>query len=104
MRTVVGLANTNCSWCLNAMADRLAARPLVGRVHVDSAAGCLVVDHDHDDPTALVAEIHDDLRGFEAADNGEMVMVDLDVHEESQCRLAPARPAHPGGTEQPPRP
>ncbi|MGH3849043.1 MAG: hypothetical protein ACRDRT_04960, partial [Pseudonocardiaceae bacterium] len=90
MRTVVQLANSNCPWCLSAMSDRLLARPLVRQVHVDSTAGCLVVDHDHDRPAELVAEIHDHLRGWELADNGEAVMVDLDVHEESDCRWATA--------------
>jgi len=60
----------------------------VRQVRVDSTAGCLVVDHDCDDPIALVAEIHDDVRGWELAANGEAVMVDLDVHEESECRWA----------------
>jgi hypothetical protein len=57
----------------------------------------LVVEHDHDDPAALIAEIHDDLRGWEQADNGERVMVDLDVHEESQCRWAATIPEHRDG-------
>lgn len=94
MQTIVGLANSNCSWCLNTMSDRLAARPLVRSVHLNAASGCLVVEHDHDDPAALVAEIHDDLRGWEVGDNGETVMVDLDVHEESACRLAPSVLGH----------
>ncbi len=93
MRTVVQLANSNCPWCLRAMSDRLRARPLVRQVHLNSTAGCLVVDHDHDRPAGLVAEIHDHLRGWELADNGEAVMVDLDVHEESECRWATALPA-----------
>lgn len=88
MRTVVGLANSNCAFCLNLMSGRLAARPLVRSVHLDAAAGCLVVDHDHDDPEALVAQIHDDLRGWEVAENGERLMVDLGVHEESACPSA----------------
>jgi hypothetical protein len=88
VRTIVQLANSNCGWCLRFMSDRLRARPLVRQVRVDSTAGCLVVDHDCDDPIALVAEIHDDLRGWELAANGEAVMVDLDVHEESECRWA----------------
>ncbi len=93
MRTVVQLSNSSCPWCLRAWSDRLLARTLVRQVHVNSTAGCLVVDHDHDDPARLVAEIHDDLRGWEPADNGEAVMVDLDVHEESECRWATALPA-----------
>ncbi len=71
---MVGLANSNCSWCLNFMAARLAARPLVRSVHLDASNGCVVVEHDHD-PAALVGEIHDDLRGWVAADTGEVVMV-----------------------------
>ncbi len=70
------------------MSTRLRARPLVSQVHVDASSGCLVVDHDHDDPAALVAQIHDDLRGYELADNGERVMVYLDVHQESDCPTA----------------
>lgn len=99
MQTVVELDNSNCSWCLNMMATRLVARPLVRRVHLDARAGCLVVEHDHDDPAALVAEIHHDLRGWEAADNGEAVMVDLGVHEESECRWAPTTAEHQAGVE-----
>lgn len=91
VRTVVQLANSNGPWCLRTWSDRLLARALVRQVHVNSTAGCLVVDHDH--PERLVAEIHDDLRGWELADNGEAVMVDLDMHVESECRWATALPA-----------
>lgn len=88
MRTVVQLVNGNCVWCLNAMVNQLRARPLVRHVHLNASAGCLVVDHEHDDPGALIALIQHDLRGWELAGNGEAVMVDLAVHEESQCRWA----------------
>ena len=57
-------------------------------MHLNASAGCLVVDHEHDDPGALIAGIQHDLRGWELAGNGERVMVDLAVHEESQCRWA----------------
>lgn len=103
MKTIIGLANSNCSWCLNAMAERLADRPLVNAVHVNAAAGCLEVDHDHDDPEALVVQIHDDLRGWVTADNGEAVMVDLDVHEETACRLASSKPSDAGNVEESPQ-
>lgn len=99
MLTVVQLANSNCPWCLRAMSDRLRARPLVRQVHLDFTAGCLVVDHDYDRPAGLVAEIHDHLRGWELADNGEAVMVDLDVHEEAECRWAPGPPTPDGDAE-----
>jgi hypothetical protein len=71
------------------MIDHLNARPLMRQVHVNATTGCLVVDHDHDSPVALIEEIHDDLRGWELAGNGERVMVDLDVHEETHCPLFP---------------
>lgn len=102
MKTVIGLANSNCSFCLNAMAERLAERPLVNAVHVNASAGCLEVDHDHDDPEALVAKIHDDLRGCVTADNGEVVMVEIDVHEESLCRLATS-PVSQGNADESPQ-
>lgn len=86
MQTVIQLQNSNCGRCLDIMSNRLLARPLVRQVHVDASTGCLLVEHDHEDPGLLVAQIHDDLRGWELADNGERVMVDLDVHEESQCQ------------------
>ena len=45
VRTIGQLGNSNCGWCLNAMADQLRARPIVGNVHLNASAGCLVVDH-----------------------------------------------------------
>lgn len=85
MRTIIELTNSNCTWCRDTMIEHLTARPLVRQVHVNSTTGCLVVDHDHDSPTALLEEIHDDLRGWELADNGEKVMVDLGLHERLHC-------------------
>jgi hypothetical protein len=85
MRTVVELANSNCTWCRDAMIDHLMTRPLVRQVQVNSATGCLVVDHDHDIPEALVAEVRDDLRGWVLAEDGEKVMVSLDAHEAADC-------------------
>lgn len=102
MQTVVTLENSNCSWCLNAMAERLRTRPLVHTVDVDAAAGRVVVEHDHDSPAALVVDIHDDLRGWVIAENGEAVMVDLAVHEESECRGSPRTlPTQAGSTRGP---
>jgi hypothetical protein len=45
------------------MVDQLRARPLVRREHLNASAGCLVVDHEHDDREAMVAGIQHDLRG-----------------------------------------
>lgn len=86
MRTIVQLGNSNCGWCLKAMADHLRAQSLVHRVRLNQATGCLAVDHDFDDPSTLIVKIGGDVRGWELASNGEVVMVELDVHEESECR------------------
>ena len=85
MRTVVRLGNSNCGWCLRAMMEHLNAQPLVRKVKLNATAGCLVVDHDLGNPAALIADIRPEARGWELAGNGEKVMVELDVHEESQC-------------------
>lgn len=71
------------------MIGHLRVRPLVRAVHVSRSAGRLVVDHDHDSAAGLVAEIGDDLRGWELADNGERV-VTLDVHEQRACPVPTA--------------
>jgi hypothetical protein len=88
MRTVVQLGNSNCGWCLDAITRRLRAQTSVRRVRINATAGCLVVDHNYDDPTALIEDIRKNVRGWELAANGEVVMVDLDIHEEAQCRWA----------------
>ncbi len=64
------------------MVEQLRARPLVCHVHLNASEGCLIFDHEHDDPRALIARIQHDLHGWELADNGERVMVDLAVHED----------------------
>lgn len=98
MRTVIELVDTNCTWCRDAMIEHLAIRPLVRGVHVNSTNGCLQVDHDHDSPAALMAEIRGDLRGWELADNGERIMVELAVHEVDHC------PRSQGSTPRSPMP
>jgi len=85
MQTIVQLGNSNCGSCLNAMADHLRTQSLVRRVRLNQAKGCLVVDHERADPSSLIAEIAKDVRGWELASNGEVVMVELDVHEEFEC-------------------
>jgi hypothetical protein len=89
MHTIVELGNSNCPWCVNAMIERLRARPLVREVRSSMAAGCLEVEHGYKVEAELVARIHDDLRGWVNADNGEAVMVQLDVHPEGQCPFRP---------------
>ena len=86
VQTIVQLGNSNCGWCLNAMSDHLRAQSLVGRVQLNQATGCLVVDHERADPSSLIAQISGIVRGWELASNGEVVIVELDVHEERECR------------------
>jgi len=86
MQTIVQLGNSNCGSCLNAMADHLRGQSLVRRVRLNQATGCLVVDHERADPSSLIAEIRGIVRGWELAGNGEVVIVELDVHEERECR------------------
>ncbi len=93
MHTIVQLGDSNCPWCVNAMVERLRARPAVRAVRSSMADGCLEVDHDYHDESELVVGIHDDLRGWAMAENGEAVMVELNVHRESTC------PSRPPGVE-----
>lgn len=88
MRTVVGLANSNCPWCLDSTIRQLRDRRAVTGVRAHSSAGCFVVDHADDDPTALVAQIRRDLRAVEVASNGELVMSLVAVEEAPSCGAA----------------
>jgi hypothetical protein len=85
MRTAFELGNSNCNWCLNSTLDDLRGQSDVEAVFLKASAGCLVVDHKAD-PEALQARVRSVVRGPEIADNGESVMVELDVHEEPRCR------------------
>jgi copper chaperone CopZ len=75
MRTLISVENANCSYCMNAVRDELLARPLVHHVEMSPRAGCLEVEHDHDDPSALVGLLRQSLHGWRVTDNGEVVMV-----------------------------
>lgn len=85
METMVQLEGANCTYCMNAVKDELLARPLVRDVHMSAVAGCLVVEHDHDDPSALVAVLRRSLHGWEAADNGEIVSVRTSSKISDRC-------------------
>ena len=89
MHTIIDLGNSNCSWCLNALAEHLRANDLVGEVHTNASTGCLEVDHDLDDPTKVIAVIAQDLRGSIQASNGESVLVALDPHVATECPCGP---------------
>jgi hypothetical protein len=70
------------------MMRHLRAEPLVRSARFNSAAGCLVFEHDQDDPATLMAVVRNSMRGWEQASNGEAVLVSLDIHEDAQCRSA----------------
>jgi len=91
MHTLVRVENANCSWCMNAVRDELLARPLVRDVQMSATAGCLEVEHDHDDPSALTGLLQQSLRGWQVADNGEIVQVTTNPTLTGECTLhAPA--------------
>ncbi len=75
MHTLVRVENANCSYCMNAVRAELLTRPLVRHVQMSAVDGCLDVEHDHDDPAALIAVLTTSLHGWQAADNGEIVAV-----------------------------
>ena len=75
MRTLIRVENANCTDCLNAIQDALMERSLVRSVRLHSADGCIEVEHDHDEPDALVELLRTSLRGWQIADNGEIIQV-----------------------------
>ena len=88
-RTLIEFNGANCSWCLNQTIAHLRSHGSVVSARVREGTGCIEVDHDAGDMDELLAGLHADLRGWHKADNGERVMVDLRVHEESQCSFRP---------------
>lgn len=78
---------------MNAVRDELLARPLVRHVRMSAMSGCLEVDHDHDDPSALTGLLQQSLRGWQVTDNGEIVQLTTNPTLTSECALhAPAGP------------
>ncbi len=94
MRTRIEVENANCRYCVDAVRRELLARPGVHRVEVSSTAGCLEVDHDHDDPAALIELLHRSLHGSQVADNGEVVMITIDPVVTYDCSMHLPRLAH----------
>lgn len=84
-RTLIEFRGANCSWCLNNMLSHLRSHDSVIAAEFQAGKGCIEVDHDAEDFEQLLAGVESDLRGWRLADNGERVMVDLDVHESTQC-------------------
>ena len=50
------------------------------------------MDHDFEDANTPITDVRHYLHGWELASNGEVVMIDLDVREVSECsRAEPSR-------------
>ncbi|MGY6501013.1 MAG: hypothetical protein ACXIVQ_09005 [Acidimicrobiales bacterium] len=88
MRTQILVENANCTFCIDAVRTELLARPLVRHVEMSATAGCLEVEHDHDDPAALVALLRASLHGSQVADNGEIVMIVTDPTLTHGCSIS----------------
>lgn len=95
MRTLIRIENANCSYCIGTVQVELLERPLVHHVEMNAAEGCMEVDHDHDDPAALIELLGQSLHGAQVADNGEIVMVMTDPELTRQCSLYPPDQQHP---------
>lgn len=87
--TLIEFHGANCAWCLNNMLTHLRSHDSVTSAEFNAGTGCIEVDHDTDDFGDLLAGVRADLRGWRQADNGERVMVDLDVHPSSACPFGP---------------
>lgn len=85
MRTLIQVDNANCVSCLNDARDALLARPLVRAVRSTATAGCWEIDHDHDDLGAITDLVRETLRGWEVADNGEIVMIATNPEVRDRC-------------------
>lgn len=87
--TVIEFHGANCPWCLNNMLDHLRSHESVVSVRLRSGTGCIEVEHDAADFANLLSGVQTDLRGWRQADNGERLMIDLDVHPSSACPFEP---------------
>ncbi|MGH9066113.1 MAG: hypothetical protein ACRD0J_01105 [Acidimicrobiales bacterium] len=67
------------------MLAHLRSHESVSRAELRAGRGCIEVDHDTGDFAELLEGVRADLRGWRQADNGERVMIDLDVHPSSMC-------------------
>ncbi len=88
MRTLVQLHDANCPECLNAIQDRLRGHDRVRAVRLDTAHGCIVVDHDHGAPEVIVDLLRRFLHGWQVAGNGEIVQVPETPELVHVCRAA----------------
>lgn len=84
-RTVIEFSGANCVWCLNNTLAHLRSHESVLSARLQKGTACIEVDHDAGDLDELLAGLQADLRGWQRADNGERVIVDLQVHDSSEC-------------------
>lgn len=91
MKTLIRVDNANCTDCLNVIQDVLLARSLVRSVRLHTADGCIEVEHDHDEPDALVELLGRSLRGWQIADNGEIMQTPSVPAVAHVCHLRDAR-------------
>lgn len=87
--TVIEFRGANCSWCLNNMLNHLRSHGSVSSAHLQTGTGCIEVDHNAADFDELLRGIRTDLRGWRQAENGERVMIDVDVHPSAMCPFRP---------------
>jgi hypothetical protein len=85
MRTLIQVDNANCTDCMTAVRDALLARPLVHAVRSSAVSGCWELDHDHDDLHAITDLVRQSLRGWEVADNGEVIMIATTPEVRDRC-------------------
>lgn len=79
----------NCSWCLNNTLTHLRSHASVSSADLQPRTGCIELDYEADNFDELLKGVRADLHGWRQADNGERVMIDLNVHPSSMC---PCRP------------
>ncbi len=85
MRTQLKVERSNCTVCTLNLAKALMERPRVDRVQTSAVPGCIVIDHNSDDVAELQAVVDRLLHGFEAASNGEIVMITTSAEVRSTC-------------------
>lgn len=86
---VIEFRGANCTWCLNTLLGHLRGCNSVVSATLHAGTGCIEVRADAADLDDLLAALEVDLRGWNQADNGERVMVQLAVHESQQCPFSP---------------
>lgn len=87
-RTMFEFDGANCGWCLSRTLAHLRADERVRWAALQAGSSCIEVHHTASDAGDLLTGVGALLRGWRQADNGERVIVDLDVHPSSSCPAA----------------